>query len=509
MIQLLLRLGPAAVATCAFVALPVAAHVLEPKLDRDLVKLRADIAKRVSTYATCIAKAVAQCESKGLSPEPECNLTSGMVAYEPVPGVRTAKFVTSLEKCEAKLLRPGKSVDYVGIGCPGDCDPLRPGRQPCANLSEYLAAIAADVGGEIHGRTEALSSSCESLGSLASKERAKCVRDVAKQLLSYRARLAACQLKCETDVKGAKGGGGSTNAPVCSVASGSAPFAACAAKAATSLKRAESQVHGAPIGATLDAFTKDLFNRADPLDPGAPAGAWSPCGTCGDSIREGGEECDGDDLGMCGACTSACTCAIDPVLDGPAGTACLTAFDPNSADYQPLCVPSSGSARHIRLEGVQALANNGYVYLAMGFPAVPGGNPATSEGDGRFIFTGGKSVSCETAWSYFRYAGVTDPPSASLCATPVFGAYHLGPQTVCLDVTEDAPPRVTLWASGANGADCRDKASLTSATALFQRSDWGSSTTAPVSTAFHFLKVNNPAWATMSQAAVSSVAVLP
>lgn len=54
----------------------------------------------------------------------------------------------------------------------------------------------------------------------------------------------------------------------------------------------------------INQATRGLYDRFDPT--GSPAD--SPCGNCGNNIREGAEHCDGADLGVCGACTPGWTC---------------------------------------------------------------------------------------------------------------------------------------------------------------------------------------------------------
>jgi hypothetical protein len=228
---------------------------------------------------------------------------------------------------------------------------------------------------------------------------------------------------------------------------------------------------------------------------------------CGNDVIEGTEECDGATLGACSLCASDCGCAEDPILDGVAGTFCTTALSTATTDYQPLCVPAAGSGRHFRIEGAQTSANNVFFYLAMGFPSMPTGNPATTTGDGRFIFTGGKSVSCAFAWTYFRYSGITMPAANPCSAPPIFTEYPNGPQTVCLDVSASAPPRVTFWATGANGANCKDKSTLTALTALYSKDDWTG--TEPVNESTHFAKLNNTSGVAFTSMAVSSNTVLP
>ncbi|MCW5890791.1 MAG: hypothetical protein KIT14_09585 [bacterium] len=492
------------------------AHVLDPVADKAAIKLRADVAKQQSKYTLCLVKAATKCEARGVVSGVECDLTTGAVAYEPTPGTETAKFQAAIAKCDLKQTLAKKGTDYVGIGCPGDCDPGAPGVQQCSGLPAYEALVEAPDASAVKGQLGLLltvvDAGCASLGASTSAARIACVKNAVAQLAKYASGVFKCQQKCELDAKGSKGGGATTNGPVCLVGPGAHPVVAtCVAKAASKVTIPAAVGVSSVVGAVLNEVTDGLFNREDATDPNSPNGTLSPCGTCGDGVRTGTEACDGADTGICpGACNADCTCApppVDPILGGAAGTFCQTAVNPATADFQPLCVPTAGTGRHFRIEGMQNLGNNGYVYLALGFPAAPTGNPATSAGDGRFILTGGKSVSCANGWTYFRYSGVQDPPSASLCANPVFGGYNLAAAEVCVDVSAGVPARTTFWVTGENGANCRDKDSLTLATALYSKSDWA--VAEAVGTADHFVKLSSASLATATNVAISSNTVLP
>src|SRR5690606_30381634 len=112
-----------------------------------------------------------------------------------------------------------------------------------------------------------------------------------------------------------------------------------------------------------------------------------------------------------------------------------------------------------RIEGLDAStsATSRYFYLTLGFDAGLAGtdsSPATTAGDGRFIFTAGRSH-LNTGWAWFRFSGEQTPSNGELSggASPLTG-HVTSAATVCLDVTSATPPRVTAWATGQNGADC-------------------------------------------------------
>src|SRR5262249_19249245 len=111
-------------------------------------------------------------------------------------------------------------------------------------------------------------------------------------------------------------------------------------------------------------------------------------------------------------------------------------------------------------------------------------------------------------WSYFRYSGITDPAAASLCTAELFGDYTLGPQEVCLDVSDHTAPNVTFWATGRNGANCKDRSTLTLATAPYTKSDWSSANDQPTNDPVGSVKVRNATAAPIQTVLVSSRTVL-
>lgn len=527
----------------------VHAHVIDKGSNPSTFKLRADVAQQEAKYTACLVKAASKCEKGGAFSGPECDLATGAVSYEPTPGADTTKFQNAIAKCDTKLELTKRGTDYAGIGCPGDCD-VASGLQQCASLAAYESAVEGSAATAAKSRigllAVAVDDACAAAGTPDSEARIDCVADAMKQLAKYASSLFKCEQKCEGDEKGKKGGGALTNAAVCLVGPDAhASLVECEEKAAAKVTSTAAVSASPQVVGFVNESTDGLFNREAADDPASPAGTLSPCGTCGNGSREGTEECDGASLGACeacapdcsctpavcgngviegtedcdgaalGACTagceSDCTCTPDlddPILDGPAGTFCSSTFNPATIDYQPLCVPTEGRGQHFRVEGAQVFADNSFFYLALGFPASPSGNPSTSVGDGRFIFTGGKSVSCTFGWSYFRYSGITDPPAASLCTTEIFGDYTDGPQEACLDVSDHTAPNVTFWATGQNGANCKDRTTLTLATALYTKSDWPSANNQPINDLVDYMKVNSTAGATLQTVRVSSRTVL-
>ncbi|MCX7632963.1 MAG: hypothetical protein N2Z22_06505 [Turneriella sp.] len=130
-----------------------------------------------------------------------------------------------------------------------------------------------------------------------------------------------------------------------------------------------------------------------------------------------------------------------------------------------VCSPSGAQARHFRIEGVQTSAPHTSVTLYAGYAAQPsGGNAPTSNGQARFIFYHGNNPSPppQTTVNYSNQDG----------GTISFIGFTSAPVEVCMDITDATPPRITLWATGTNSANCKNRTTLTAANAIFNKNDW-------------------------------------
>ncbi len=170
-----------------------------------------------------------------------------------------------------------------------------------------------------------------------------------------------------------------------------------------------------------------------------------------------------------------------------------------------LCRPQAGTGRHFRFENLGASANNGYLNLLIGygarsdssnFPTVTGFggsvSPTTTSGDGRWRVFFGKSQSCDKALVSAQFSGTNtgvtkyeEIITTAALSTTIGGGSGAGclaqnsgiwgPTTVCLDISKGSAgvsPRLTVWASGKNGADCNQLSTLTAASAIFEKKDW-------------------------------------
>jgi len=181
-------------------------------------------------------------------------------------------------------------------------------------------------------------------------------------------------------------------------------------------------------------------------------------------------------------------------------------FDLNSP--KELCKPEAGSGRHFRFEDVGTNQNNGYLNLLIGygdrndpvnFPTAQtqfGAFAITTPGDGRWRIFFGKSQSCNQPFIDVRFSGInggfnagngvkenlftttslpTSTPPTTGCVVEPSGIW--GPSTICMDITKGAAgssPRITIWATGIKGADCKKLKTLTAESKLYEKADWTS-----------------------------------
>lgn len=168
---------------------------------------------------------------------------------------------------------------------------------------------------------------------------------------------------------------------------------------------------------------------------------------------------------------------------------CETTFTASAA-YQQVCTPSSGKGRHFRLEGLKlnkAENANGAFYFLMGQDSSVIGTTTTPSsttrtGNGKFSFYHYVGSFTGSAPYGVPYAYFTDGVNATYLTasgastgTALYNSFVDAEATICFDVSAATPPRVTVWVTGVNGANCNTTSTLTSTTAVWTKSDWTSS----------------------------------
>jgi hypothetical protein len=305
----------------ALIGTTARANVLDPtnKLNKPAIKLRADVGKQVAKYTFCLVKAATSCEKGGANSHVECHLSTGVVDFEPTGGKYTTKFQAAIAKCDSKINLTKKDFTggYTAIGCPGDCDSVAAGVQECSDLTAFQATVTSATSssapkGQLPTLSLLIDSACatDNPGVMPTDPiRIACVADNAKALTKYAQGLFKCEGKCENDVKGKIGNGGFDNGTSCAAGvSADMNFNACESAALTKAGALSPSVSANVVPvlrSVINSATQGLYDRADPTGTVAD----TPCGTCGNNLREGAEVCDGTSAAACpGMCKPDCTC---------------------------------------------------------------------------------------------------------------------------------------------------------------------------------------------------------
>jgi len=222
---------------------------------------------------------------------------------------------------------------------------------------------------------------------------------------------------------------------------------------------------------------------------------------------QGTKEKDGNDTNL----------AILGILDAQAKAAaaaaakiCETSIDDTytSGSYAAFCTPTAGTGKFIRITGVKALGDNGYLYLFFGYTVTPTSTTPSSTGQYQFVI--GKSVSNTNPYAWFRnseygnyQAGQTlsgANPSVSLSSE----------KEICINLSgTEVAPKVNFWVTGVNNADCQIKTTLTASSAIIDYSGWPSSSNViSKSSTSHYFRLSSKALLTATKIFVSSESIL-
>ena len=133
--------------------------------------------------------------------------------------------------------------------------------------------------------------------------------------------------------------------------------------------------------------------------------------------------------------------------------------------FTELCTPDAGgSVKHVRIEGIQIAPTHKFAAVMFNYPTAP----TEAQASGRTLDADRGRV--------LLYSG-GPPPPAMVTATVASTSATLGPDasyvtsvnTICFDVTDGAAgtaPVVTYWVTGQKGANCTDRATLSTASAF-------------------------------------------
>ncbi|WP_411821259.1 hypothetical protein [Leptospira sp. 'Mane'] len=168
--------------------------------------------------------------------------------------------------------------------------------------------------------------------------------------------------------------------------------------------------------------------------------------------------------------------STDPTKCETAGKT-LTATDLSAASATAICTPTAGSAKHFRIEGLEITGNVFYFTV---------GHAATDTAD---TITATNLAAVSNIARLYLYPSLATPaPIYAVQYTPNNAASgtranitglttavsKTSTSTICFDVADTAPARITIWTTGVNGADCTSPLTLTAATSVLNKKDWNS-----------------------------------
>jgi len=144
-----------------------------------------------------------------------------------------------------------------------------------------------------------------------------------------------------------------------------------------------------------------------------------------------------------------------------------TVANPTTAGFIELCTPEEGTIQHVTLVGVQATTGHAYAAIELGFDTAPTNAQAPlSTGQARVLLYGGGPPPPALVQADFGTTSETVSTTSPFVNTV---------STICFDLSDgaaDAPPKLTLWVDGQNGASCADRSTLTAASASGSTKTW-------------------------------------
>jgi len=192
---------------------------------------------------------------------------------------------------------------------------------------------------------------------------------------------------------------------------------------------------------------------------------------------------------------------------------CETTVDATAAlTNQALCTPTSGTGKHFRVESVDGTAatmgnsttTSRYYQIGIGYEAgkTSSFTSSTTAGDGKFYIAGGRHIPIASdVITWFDFGGQSTQNETNV----KYANYFSAAQTICFDISASAPPKITIWVDGTNGANCKVRLTLTAANAVVTKSDW-TSTAAANFTGSNYIRITGSAAPRLS---ITKVVVFP
>lgn len=154
----------------------------------------------------------------------------------------------------------------------------------------------------------------------------------------------------------------------------------------------------------------------------------------------------------------------------------LTASDLSSASSTAICTPTAGTAKHFRVEGLEITGNT--FYLNIGNAAADTAATIAAAPTGNVVqlyfypsFTAGPTPAPIYAVRYAPNNSASSGVRANITGLSS-AVTSTSTNTICWDVNDATPSRVTVWVDGVNGATCSNVLTLTTATSVLNKKDW-------------------------------------
>jgi hypothetical protein len=198
-------------------------------------------------------------------------------------------------------------------------------------------------------------------------------------------------------------------------------------------------------------------------------------------------------------------------------TQCTTdvaTFAGSNQVYVALCTPTAGAGRFFTVQGINVTASNAFFAIFLGYTAQPSGaaggptGTTAATGAGQYVVQAGKSNGATDSWTYLKNAGQTafnNTGEAWGVNTPNIFAVGNTNQEICFEVIPGSgTPRIVVWYTGTNSANCASRTGLTQANAVLNFAAWTDAGTNPITLGTSYYRFSNSASLTASKIIVSS-----
>ncbi|MBM9547813.1 hypothetical protein JWG40_12340 [Leptospira sp. 201903074] len=190
-----------------------------------------------------------------------------------------------------------------------------------------------------------------------------------------------------------------------------------------------------------------------------------------------------------------------------------------------LCRPSVGAVRHYRIEGLKIIGGHTAVSLYVGLPenysADVSRNSTLAAGQFAMNFYSGSGTGgFVPGYAYANFGpnelniknltsngNSTAPPAPTVAGTSLINFIDQEVD-LCFDLTATAPPRLTVWVTGKNTANCKTRTNLTTGNALLNEVTWTGGDPA-LATGFSFIGLSANSGISFSKVVTSTQLAVP